>query len=276
MGASGLAQKFAWFLKNFIFLLITIIMVMVVVVGGGIFIWASNLLFFLFLLLYTLATIGFATLLATLFSKTNVATVMSGVIFFMTYCPYFFIQRDETYDQLPYQGKIILCLFSNTALALGSRLFSEFEARGDRADFSTLTRSPIPGDQFAMMFVLIMLWFDFKIYTILAWYIDNVFPGDFGVPKPFYFLCKPSYWYTRKRKIVKQVLERNEFIESEQRYDDVGIEIMGLGKVRKCHQNARLGFIEYLCRLLVDLDRRRKELLMKSTSRCTVARLQFY
>ena len=245
-------------------------------VGGYIFIWASNLLFFLFLLLYTLATIGFATLLATLFSKTNVATVMSGVIFFMTYCPYFFIQRDETYDQLPYQGKIILCLFSNTALALGSRLFSEFEARGDRADFSTLTRSPIPGDQFAMMFVLIMLWFDFKIYTILAWYIDNVFPGDFGVPKPFYFLCKPSYWYTRKRKIVKQVLERNEFIESEQRYDDVGIEIMGLGKVRKCHQNARLGFIEYLCRLLVDLDRRRKELLMKSTSRCTVARLQFY
>ncbi|KAI6653359.1 hypothetical protein LOD99_3579 [Oopsacas minuta] len=230
MGASGIAQKLAWFLKNFIFLLVTIIMVMILIVGGGIFIWASNALFFLFLLLYTLATIGFATLLATLFSKTNVATVMSGVIFFMTYCPYFFIQSDETYDELPYQVKIILCLFSNTALALGSRLFSEFEARGDSASFSSVSTSPIPGDQFSLMFVLIILWFDFKFYTILAWYIDNVFPGDFGVPKPFYFLCMPSYWYTPKKKLTKRIQDRSEFIESEPKYNEVGIEIIDLSK----------------------------------------------
>ena len=232
MGASGITQKFAWFLKNFIFLLATVLMIMVLVVGGKIFIWTNNLLFMLFLLLYMLSTIAFATLVATFFSKTNVATVMAGVIFYMTYVPYFFMQQNETYDQIPYQVKILLCLFSNTALALGSRLFSEFEARGDKASFSNLFTSPIPGDQFALGYVIIILWFDFKIYTILAWYIDNVFPGDFGVPKPFYFLCMPSYWCSfSKKKIVKRTTERSEFIESDPRTDEVGIEIMNLGKV---------------------------------------------
>ena len=179
-----------------------------------------------------MASISFATLIATFFSKTNVATVLAGVIFFATYVPYFFIQGDDTYDQLPYQGKIMLCLLSNTALALGSRLFAEFEARGDSANFANIMNSPIPGDQFALLYVIIMLWFDFKLYTILAWYIDNIFPGDFGVPKPFYFLCLPSYWFpSRGKRYQKRNTERQEFIESEPRNEGIGIEIINLGKV---------------------------------------------
>lgn len=34
---------------------------------------------------------------------------------------------------------------------------------------------------------------DSFIYLFLAWYISNVFPGIFGVPKPFYFFFTRTY-----------------------------------------------------------------------------------
>ena len=36
--------------------------------------------------------------------------------------------------------------------------------------------------------------FIFRIGTIFLRYIENVFPGEFGLPKPFYFFLEPSYW----------------------------------------------------------------------------------
>lgn len=39
------------------------------------------------------------------------------------------------------------------------------------------------------MFVL-----DSVLYLVLAWYFDNIYSGEFGVSKPFYFCFTPSYW----------------------------------------------------------------------------------
>ena len=34
-------------------------------------------------------------------------------------------------------------------------------------------------------------------------YIDAVFPGEYGIPKPFYFFLTPSYWLGRPIGQVK-------------------------------------------------------------------------
>lgn len=39
-----------------------------------------------------------------------------------------------------------------------------------------------------------MLFVDVIIYSILVWYIEAVFPGKYGISKPWYFPFKPSYW----------------------------------------------------------------------------------
>lgn len=39
-----------------------------------------------------------------------------------------------------------------------------------------------------------MLVLDTVLYYILAWYLEAVFPGKYGVAKPWYFLFKPSFW----------------------------------------------------------------------------------
>ena len=39
-----------------------------------------------------------------------------------------------------------------------------------------------------------MMALDCIIFYFLAWYLDAVFPGEFGNPLPFDFLLRPSYW----------------------------------------------------------------------------------
>ena len=42
-----------------------------------------------------------------------------------------------------------------------------------------------------------MMLLDSVLYGILMWYIEAVFPGEFGVPKPWYFFLTKSYWMGR-------------------------------------------------------------------------------
>ena len=44
---------------------------------------------------------------------------------------------------------------------------------------------------------MIIMVLDSLLYTILMWYIEAVFPGQYGVPKPFYFFLTRSYWTGR-------------------------------------------------------------------------------
>eukprot|EP00968_Pinguiococcus_pyrenoidosus_P011730 scaffold969_cov155-Pinguiococcus_pyrenoidosus.AAC.1 len=39
-----------------------------------------------------------------------------------------------------------------------------------------------------------MLIVDIFIFYFVGWYLDQVAPRTWGVPKPYYFLFQPSYW----------------------------------------------------------------------------------
>ena len=39
-----------------------------------------------------------------------------------------------------------------------------------------------------------MLLLDSVLYGLLMWYIEAVWPGQYGVPKPPYFFLTASYW----------------------------------------------------------------------------------
>lgn len=50
------------------------------------------------------------------------------------------------------------------------------------------------GDDFSMMHIIIMMCVDSVIYGLLTWYIEAVFPGQYGIPRPWYFFVLKSYW----------------------------------------------------------------------------------
>lgn len=39
------------------------------------------------------------------------------------------------------------------------------------------------------------MYFDAFLYGIMTWYIEAVFPGQYGIPRPWYFPFTKSYWF---------------------------------------------------------------------------------
>ena len=56
-----------------------------------------------------------------------------------------------------------------------------------------------------------MLAVDIVLYTVLIWYIEAVFPGKYGVSKPWYFPVVPLV------RFVKKQLKTNENGQDEER-----------------------------------------------------------
>ena len=57
--------------------------------------------------------------------------------------------------------------------------------------------SPLDNDNLSLAGCMGMMMLDSVVYGVLMWYIEAVFPGEFGVPKPFYFFLTRSYWTGR-------------------------------------------------------------------------------
>ena len=49
-------------------------------------------------------------------------------------------------------------------------------------------------DTFSLAGCMGMMMIDSVLYGVLMWYIEAVFPGQYGVPKPVYFFLTSSYW----------------------------------------------------------------------------------
>jgi hypothetical protein len=72
-------------------------------------------------------------------------------------------------------------------------------------------------------------------------YVNGVKPGQFGVPKPFYFPFQPSYWLGRplnsKMKDAQQLVRESKVNHDSAAHEDepsdlpVGISIQNLTKV---------------------------------------------
>ena len=50
-----------------------------------------------------------------------------------------------------------------------------------------------------------MVLFDVVLYIIIAWYLNNVITGEYGVSKPFNFCFKKSYWIRSSNKFNDEV-----------------------------------------------------------------------
>lgn len=59
----------------------------------------------------------------------HVATAAGGILFFFTYLPYLYLTF--SYPQRTHFQKVAFCLLSNVAMALGVRLISAFEIKGE-------------------------------------------------------------------------------------------------------------------------------------------------
>uniref|UniRef100_A0A4W2DWQ7 ABC transporter domain-containing protein n=1 Tax=Bos indicus x Bos taurus TaxID=30522 RepID=A0A4W2DWQ7_BOBOX len=96
------------------------------------------------------------------------------------------------------------CLLSNIAVALGITTISKLEIKEYGAKWNNFLSRVSPDDELTLAHIMGMLLFDAFLYGLLAWYIDAVFPGKYGVPKPWYFFMQVSYWLGKATSIRKK------------------------------------------------------------------------
>nr|XP_045614978.1 phospholipid-transporting ATPase ABCA3-like isoform X2 [Procambarus clarkii] len=241
MGLQNWLHWSAWFIKSFMFLATTTAFITILLCihwhGAGSLAVLSKSdpsLLFVFLLLYTTCSISFAFFLSTLFSKANSAAAATGLVWFFTYVPYMILR--PRYATLTFTNKIMLCLLSNTAMSLGCQLTSMFEGTGSGIQWNLLFSGVSPDDSFTLAHVFGMLILDVVVFSFLTWYIEAVWPGEFGVPLPWYFPFLSSYWIGRQREnlhhsVIHPIAQDASLFEEEPQGKRAGVQVEGLTKV---------------------------------------------
>uniref|UniRef100_A0A7M4FGV3 P-type phospholipid transporter n=1 Tax=Crocodylus porosus TaxID=8502 RepID=A0A7M4FGV3_CROPO len=183
---------YTWFLDSFIMMALSTFL-LTALIHGQVLHYTDPLILFLFLLTFSAATIMQCFLLSTFFSKANLAAACSGVIYFTLYLPH--IVCFNWQDRLTVHLKILASLLSQVAFGFGTEYLSRYEEQGLGLQWDNIKTSPLEGDKYSFDWSIRMMLFDAFLYGIFAWYLDNVFPGDYGIPRPWYFPLQESYWF---------------------------------------------------------------------------------
>ncbi|XP_064227202.1 retinal-specific phospholipid-transporting ATPase ABCA4 isoform X1 [Aotus nancymaae] len=191
-GVSNAVIWCTWFLDSFSIMSMSIFLLTIFIMHGRILHYSDPFILFLFLLAFSTATIMLCFLLSTFFSKANLAAACSGVIYFTLYLPHILCFAWQ--DRMTAELKKAVSLLSPVAFGFGTEYLVRFEEQGLGLQWSNIGSSPTEGDEFSFLLSMQMMLLDAAIYGLLAWYLDQVFPGDYGTPLPWYFLLQESYW----------------------------------------------------------------------------------
>ncbi|XP_012587102.1 PREDICTED: ATP-binding cassette sub-family A member 3-like [Condylura cristata] len=187
-----------------------------------------------FLLCYVIALINFGFLMSTFFNKTSFAIAVGGFLHFLIYMPY--VISHNMYAHLTLRDKLFLCLSINVALSFGADQICKLEIKEYGARWNNFFSPVSPDDSLTLGHIMGMLLLDALLCALMTWYIDAVFPGKYGVPKPWYFFMQRSYWLGESSTNPEQAIENvysaagNEYFESEPTHLVVGISIQHLYK----------------------------------------------
>ncbi|XP_076007941.1 cholesterol transporter ABCA5 [Genypterus blacodes] len=153
------------------------------------------LVVFLLIFLYGISSIFFSFMLTPLFKKPKFASTVGSMLTVVFGCLSLFTVLMKDFPQ-PLVW--LLCLLSPSAFSIGIAQVVYLEAQGDGAVFSSLGNGPHP-----LYVPLLMLVVDCVLYLLLAIYLDQVLPGEFGIKRSLVYFLKPSYWSKRRKRYVE-------------------------------------------------------------------------
>lgn len=202
---------------------------------NSVFTYSSASVLMVFLLIYSIATIMFCFMLSVFFSKANTASAVAGLIWFLIYSPYTFIQQH--YDNISLGTKISLSIFSNTAMALGFNVVIRYEGTQEGSQWHNLFKPVTVDDNFHLGYVFIMLLIDSFLYLMIALYVEKIFPGEYGVPEKWNFPFTTKFWCNGLDFVEVDNVTANDVshgsvnFEMEPKNKTIGVQIKGLRKV---------------------------------------------
>uniref|UniRef100_A0A3Q3WA41 Cholesterol transporter ABCA5 n=1 Tax=Mola mola TaxID=94237 RepID=A0A3Q3WA41_MOLML len=150
---------------------------------------------FFLIFLYGISSIFFSFMLTPLFKKPKFASTVGSMLTVVFGCLSLFT---VLMNDFPQPLVWLLCLLSPSAFSIGIAQVVYLEAQGDGAVFSSLANGPHP-----LYVPLLMLVVDCVLYLLLAIYLDQVLPGEYGIKRSLLYFLKPSYWSKHRTRYVE-------------------------------------------------------------------------
>jgi ABC-type multidrug transport system ATPase subunit len=202
MGLKTWVYWASWMASAMIQMTILTIFIMIFVSGGKVIKYSDKSVIFVFLWLYSIATVSLSMLISAFFSRAKVAAAVAGLAYWVLYMPYPLYNQYE--ELISIQAKNAFCLLSSTAIGVGMNIVAKWEIVDEGVNWRNFAKPPpvtlsgsAPKDNHSLAHVCMMLIIDAVLYQVLAWYIEKVCPGTLGLPQPFYFPFQYSYWFPR-------------------------------------------------------------------------------
>ncbi|XP_047666267.1 phospholipid-transporting ATPase ABCA1 isoform X2 [Tachysurus fulvidraco] len=192
MGLGSGTLWLSWFISSYLPFLFSSGLLITALKLGDILPYSDPAVIFFFLVAFATATIMLCFLISTFFSRANLAAACGGLIYFSLYLPYVLCVAWREY--LTSTHRILASFLSPVAFGFGCEYFSQYEEQGVGMQWFNLLSSPTEGDTYNFTTTIIMLYVDAFIYGVATWYIEAVFPGQYGIPRPWNFLFQLSYW----------------------------------------------------------------------------------
>ncbi|XP_022527822.2 phospholipid-transporting ATPase ABCA1b isoform X2 [Astyanax mexicanus] len=235
MGLDNGILWFSWFISSLIPLLMSAGLLVLLLKMGNLLPYSDPGVVFLFLGSFAVVTIMQCFLISTVFARANLAAACGGIIYFTLYLPYVLCVAWQDYIGLP--AKVIASLLSPVAFGFGCEYFALFEEQGVGIQWKNLFSSPMEKDDYSLTTSIIIMYVDAFIYGVMTWYIEAVFPGQYGIPRPWYFPFTKSYWFGEGDQRPTPILKGRKAnsgavcIEEEPTHLDMGVYIENLVKV---------------------------------------------
>ncbi|KAI3378999.1 hypothetical protein SNEBB_008818 [Seison nebaliae] len=179
---------------------------------------------FIFFFLFYLSNITFIFLLSSIFSQGYTGAMGGGLLTFASYLPSTFLNGKI----IPVAARCLLCLLPNFAFSSGTGVLSRLESTNIGLVTETVNEPSSLEDSFTFAHVFGMMVLDIFLYGLLAVYVDDVNPGQYGIAKKWYYIF-PCCDVKNSVRDKSEEAEDKQF--TNQRYQKPTIKIRKLKKV---------------------------------------------
>ena len=143
--------------------------------------------------LYDLDIFALVIFFQSFIDKTRISVVLSLIIYFMMFC----VSIPVLHESASLGRKIVLGFIPLVNLSIGNNLLSKFEYHYRDFKFRDLTKDHF---NYSLGLCYLMFLIDFGVFIFIGFYFQNALPHDFGIRRPWYFLCSQEYWCKRSKK----------------------------------------------------------------------------
>ncbi|XP_006872355.1 PREDICTED: ATP-binding cassette sub-family A member 5 [Chrysochloris asiatica] len=200
MGLHDTAFWLSWVLLYTSLIFLMSLLMAVIATASSLFPQSSCFVIFLLFFLYGLSSVFFALMLTPLFKKSKHV----GIVEFLVTVAFGFVGLlIVLMDNFPKSLVWLFCPFCQCTFLIGIAQVMHLEDFNEGALFSNVAEGPYP-----LIVTLIMLALNSTFYVLMAVYLDQVIPGEFGLRRSSFYFLKPSYWSKNKRN-YKELSEGN-------------------------------------------------------------------